>query len=54
MVTKEKIVQVLTRAYGAHRFIKYLVWKTQMEETERGVADGVTSTQLCIIKEALD
>jgi len=38
LATEEKIVQILMRAYGAHKFIKYLMWKTQ----------------LCIIKEALE
>jgi hypothetical protein len=54
LVTKEKIVQVLTREDGAHRFIETLIWKTQMEERQKGVASGVTSAQLHIIKEALE
>jgi hypothetical protein len=54
LVTEEQIVQVLTRADGAHKFIEDLMWKTQMEERKKGIADGVTSTQLCIIKEALE
>jgi hypothetical protein len=54
LVTEEKIVQVLTRVDGAHKFIEDLMWKTQMEERQKGIADGVTSTQLCIIKEALE
>jgi hypothetical protein len=54
LVIKEQIVQVLTRADGAHRFIEDLIWKTQMEERQKGVASGVTSAQLCIIKEALE
>jgi hypothetical protein len=54
LVTEEQIVQVLTRADGVHRFIEDLMWKTQMEERQRGVVDGVTSNQLCIIKEALE
>jgi hypothetical protein len=54
LVTKEKIVQVLTREDGAHRFIEALIWKTQMEERQKGVASGVTSAQLHIIKEALE
>jgi hypothetical protein len=52
LVTEEQIVQVLTREDGAHKFIEDLMWRTQLEERQRGVADGVTSTQLCIIKEA--
>jgi hypothetical protein len=54
LVTEEQIVQVLTRANGAHKFIEDLMWKTQMEERKKGIADGVTSTQLHIIKEALE
>jgi hypothetical protein len=54
LVTEEQIVQVLTREDGAHRFIEDLMWKTQMEERQKGVAGGVTSTQLHIIKEALE
>jgi hypothetical protein len=52
LVTEEQIVQVLTRANGAHKFIEDLMWRTQLEERQRGVVDGVTSTQLHIIKEA--
>jgi hypothetical protein len=47
-------VQVLTRVDGAHKFIEDLMWRTQLEEKQKGFADGVTSTQLCIIKEALE
>jgi hypothetical protein len=54
LVTKEQIVQVLTRADGAHNFIEDLMWKTQLEERQRRIVDGVTSTQLCIMKEALE
>jgi hypothetical protein len=35
LVTEEKIVQVLTREDGDNRFIKYLIWKTQMEERQK-------------------
>jgi hypothetical protein len=35
LVTEEQIVQVLTRADGAHRFIETLIWKTQMEERQK-------------------
>jgi hypothetical protein len=41
------------RADGAHKFIEYLMWKTQMEERHKGIACGVTSSQFHIIKEAL-
>jgi hypothetical protein len=51
LVTEEQIMQVLTREDGAHKFIEDLMWRTQLEERQRGVVDGVTSTQLCIIKE---
>jgi hypothetical protein len=54
LVKKEQIVQVLTRENGAHRFIEDLIWKTQMEERQKGVAGGVTSDQLHIIKKALE
>ena len=54
LVTEEQIVQVLTRADGAHKFIEDLMWNTQLEERHKGVAEGVTSTQLRIIKEALE
>jgi hypothetical protein len=54
LVTEEQIVQVLMRADGAHKFIEDLMWKTQLEERQKGVAGGVTSTQLHIIKEALE
>jgi hypothetical protein len=54
LVTEEKIVQVLTRENGAHRFIEALIWKTQMEERQKGVASGVTSAQFHIVKEALE
>jgi hypothetical protein len=54
LVTEEKIVQMLMRTDVTHKFIEYLMWKTQMEERRKGIANGVTSTQLCIIKEALE
>jgi hypothetical protein len=54
LVKGEKIVQVLTRADGTHKFIEDLMWKAQMEERQKGVADGITSAQLHIIKEALE
>jgi hypothetical protein len=54
LVTEEKIVQVLTREDGAHKFIEDLMWKTQMEERHKGIACGVTNSQLRIIKEALE
>ena len=47
-------MQVLTRADGAHKFIEDLMWKMQMEERKKGIANGVTSTQLHIIKEAVE
>jgi hypothetical protein len=47
-------VQVLTRADGTQNFIEAVMWKTQMEERHKGIACGVTSSQLCIIKEALE
>jgi hypothetical protein len=53
LVSKEKIVQVLTRVYGAHKFVEGVIWKTQMEERQKRVVGGVTSAQLHIIKEAL-
>jgi hypothetical protein len=34
--------------------LKVLMWKTQMEERQKGVASGVTTVQLRIIKEALE
>jgi hypothetical protein len=40
------------RADGAHKFIEDLMWKTQLEERQKGATGGVTSTQLHIIKEA--
>jgi hypothetical protein len=52
-VTEDHITQVLTIADGAHRFIEELMWRSQMEERHNGVASGVTSAQLRIIKEAL-
>jgi hypothetical protein len=36
LVTEEQIVQVLTRADGAHKFIEDLMWKTQLEERQKG------------------
>jgi hypothetical protein len=54
LVTEEQIMQVLTRAYGADNFIEELMWRTHIEEKQKGVAYGVTSTQLHIIKEALE
>jgi hypothetical protein len=45
--------QVLRRVDSAHKFIEDLIWKTQMEERQKGVARGVTSVQLHIMKEAL-
>jgi hypothetical protein len=54
LVKEEHIVQVLTRADDTHKFIEDLMWKAQMEERQKGVADGITSAQLCIIKEALE
>jgi hypothetical protein len=54
LVTEEQIVQVLTRENGAHKFIEDLMLKTRMEERQKGVAKGVTSAQLHIIKEALE
>jgi hypothetical protein len=47
-------VQVLMRTDGAHKFVEDLMWKTQLEERQKGVVDRITSTQLCIIKEALE
>jgi hypothetical protein len=52
-VTEDHITQVLTIADGAHRFIEELMWRSQMEERHNGVASGVTSAHLRIIKEAL-
>jgi hypothetical protein len=52
LVKKEQIVQVLTRVDGTHNFIEDLMWKVQIEERQKGVADGITSAQLHIIKEA--
>jgi hypothetical protein len=54
LVIEEQIVQVLTRKDGVHRFIESFIWKTQMEKRQKGVARGVTSVQLRIIKEALE
>jgi hypothetical protein len=54
LVKEEQIVQVLTRADGTHKLIKDLMWKAQMEERQKGVADGITSAQLRIIKESLE
>jgi hypothetical protein len=51
---EEKIVQVLRRVNGAHKFIEGIMWKTKMEERQKEVASGVTSVQLNIIKEALE
>jgi len=45
---------MLMRTDGAHKFIEDLMWKTMLEEKQMGVAGGVTSTQLRIIKEALE
>jgi len=53
-VAEEKIVQVCMREDGAHKFIEDLMWKTQLEERQKGVTGGVTSTQLHIIKKALE
>jgi hypothetical protein len=53
LVKEEHIVQVLMRTDGAHKFIEDLMWKTQMKERQKGIEDGVTSAQLCIIKRAL-
>ena len=50
LVKEEQIVQVLTRADGTHKLIKDLMWKAQMEERQKGVADGITSAQLNNIK----
>jgi hypothetical protein len=38
----------------ALKFIEELIWKTQMEERQKGVSSGVNSVQLHIIKEALE
>ena len=54
MVTKEQIVQVLMKKDDAHNFIKDLMGNNQLEESHKGVARGVTNTQLCIIKKALE
>jgi hypothetical protein len=54
LVTREKIVQVLTRENGAHKLNEVFMWKTQMEERQKGVVGGVTSAQLCIIGETLE
>lgn len=54
LITEEKIVQVLTRADDSHKYIEDLIWKTQIEERQKGVASGVTSTQLRSIKEAFE
>jgi len=51
---KEKIVQVLTREDGTHKFIEDLMWKDQMEEKQKGFIDKITTAQLHIIKEALE
>jgi hypothetical protein len=53
-VTEDKIVHLLTRIDGAHKFVQDLMWKTELEEIQRTVAGGVTSTQLCITKESLE
>jgi len=50
LVTKEKIVPVLTTADGAHKFIEDFAGKPQMEERQKEVGGGVTSAQLHIIK----
>jgi hypothetical protein len=54
LVTEEKIVQVLTRVNGAHKFIEDLMWKDLMEERQKRFVDGITNAQLRIIKEALE
>jgi hypothetical protein len=54
LVTRDQLTQVLTRTDGAHKFIEELVWRTHMEERHSGIAGGVTSAQLCIIREALE
>jgi hypothetical protein len=54
LVKEEQIVQVLIRADNTHKYIEDLMWKAQMDERQKGVADGITSAQLRIIKEALE
>jgi hypothetical protein len=54
LVIEEQIVHVLTRENGAHKFIEDLIWKTPMEERQKGVLSGVTSTLLHPIKESLE
>ena len=36
VVTKEKLLQVLTRTDNYHKFIKELMWKTQSDERQQG------------------
>ena len=54
LVTKKHILRVLMREYGAHKFIEDLMWKTRMEERKKETIEEVTSTQLHVIKEALE
>jgi hypothetical protein len=54
LVKEEQIVQVLTRADGTHKFVEDLMWKVQIKERQKVVAYGITSSQLRIIKEALE
>jgi hypothetical protein len=41
LVYEEKIVQVLTREDGAHKFIEDLVSKDYMENIQKGFSDGI-------------
>jgi hypothetical protein len=54
LVTEDQITQVLTRTDGARRFIEDIIQRAQIKERHSGVAGGVTSTHLCINKEALE
>jgi hypothetical protein len=54
LVIEEKSVQVLTRVDSSHKFIEDIIWKTHIEERQKGVASGVTSAQLYIIKEKIE
>ena len=54
LVTKERVVKVLTRTDDFHNFIEDLMWKTQIDERQKGNANGVTSSQLHTIKETFE
>ena len=36
LVTEEKILQVLSRANGVHKFVEEILWRIQLDKRHRG------------------